>query len=70
MSSGQRGSGGGDPSSGGAVQQVIREVGGGSSYPTLTKTNYSDWALLMKVKLKARGLWSTVESGGGDTKWT
>jgi hypothetical protein len=45
---------------------VIREVGGGSSYPTLTKTNYSDWALLMKVKLKARGLWSVIEFGGGD----
>jgi hypothetical protein len=28
--------------------------------------NYSNWALLMKVKLKARGLWSAVESGGGD----
>jgi hypothetical protein len=41
-------------------------VGGGSSYPTLTKTNYSDWALLMKVKLKAHGLWSTVEKGGDD----
>jgi hypothetical protein len=66
MSSEQRGSGGGDPSGGGAVQQVIREVGGGSSYPTLTKTNYSDWALLLKVKLKAKGLWSVVESGGGD----
>jgi uncharacterized membrane protein YgcG len=45
---------------------VIREVGGGSSYPTLTKTNYSDWALLMKVKLKVRGLWSVIEFGGGD----
>jgi hypothetical protein len=44
---GQRGSGGGDPSGGGAVQRVIREVGGGSSYPTLTKTNYFNWALLM-----------------------
>jgi hypothetical protein len=38
------------------IQRVIREVGGGSSYPALTKTNYSDWALLMKVKLKARAL--------------
>jgi hypothetical protein len=38
------------------IQRVIREVGGGSSYPTLTKTNYSDWTLLMKVKLKARAL--------------
>jgi hypothetical protein len=45
---------------------VIREVGGGGSYPTLTKTNYLDWALLMKVKLKARGLWAAVEKGGGD----
>jgi hypothetical protein len=49
-----------------AIPRVICEVGGGSSYPTLTKTNYSDWVLLMKVKLKGRGLWSAVESGGGD----
>jgi hypothetical protein len=28
--------------------------------------NYFDWTLLMKVKLKARGLWSVVECGGGD----
>jgi hypothetical protein len=49
---------------GGVVQWVIREVGGGSSYPNLTKTNYSYWVLLMKVKLKVRG--SAVESGGGN----
>ena len=48
------------------IQRVIREVGGGSSYPALTKTNYSDWALLMKVKLKARALWSVIEEGGAD----
>jgi hypothetical protein len=36
------------------MQRVIREVGGGSSYPALTKINYSDWTLLMKVKLKVR----------------
>jgi hypothetical protein len=53
-------------SGGGVIQRVIHEVGGGSSYPTLTKINYSDWALLMMVKLKARGLWSAVEPGGGD----
>jgi hypothetical protein len=62
----QRAGGGGDSSGGGVVQLVIREVGGGSSYPTLTKTNYFDWVLLIKVKLKARGLWSAVETGGGD----
>jgi hypothetical protein len=66
MSTTQRAGGEGDSSGSSVVQRVIREVGGGSSYPTLTKTNYSDWALLMKVKLKARGLWSTVETDGGD----
>ena len=30
----------------------------------LTKTNYSDWALLMKVKLRARLLWTAIEKGG------
>jgi hypothetical protein len=35
---------------------VIRDVGGGSSYPALTKANYSDWALLVKVKLKVWAL--------------
>jgi hypothetical protein len=48
------------------IQMVIHKVGGGSSYPTLTKTNYSDWALLMKVKLKVRALWSIIENGGAD----
>jgi hypothetical protein len=42
--------------SGSGVQRVVHEVSGGISYPVLTKTNYSNWALLMKVKLKARAL--------------
>jgi hypothetical protein len=45
------------------IQRVIHKVGGRSSYPALTKTNYSDWTLLMKVKLKARALWSVIEDG-------
>jgi hypothetical protein len=48
------------------IQRVIYEVGGGSSYPALTKSNYTDWALLMKVKLKVRALWSVIENGGID----
>jgi hypothetical protein len=60
----------GDESSGigAVVQRVVREVSGGISYPVLTKTNYSNWALLMKVKLKARALWSAVEKGGADVQ--
>jgi hypothetical protein len=50
------------------VQRVVREVSGGISYPILTKSNYSDWALLMKVKLKARALWSAVEHNESDVQ--
>ena len=45
------------------IDWVIREVGSESSYPVLTKTNYSDWALLMKMKLKARVLCNIIEDG-------
>jgi hypothetical protein len=38
------------------IQRVIHEVGGETSYPALAKANYSDSALLMKVKLKAWAL--------------
>jgi hypothetical protein len=48
------------------IQRVIHEVGSRRSYPSLTKTNYSDWALLMKVKLKVRTLWSVIKDGGAD----
>jgi hypothetical protein len=45
------------------IQRVVREVRGGTSYPVLTKTNYTDWARLMKVKLRARHLWRAIEVG-------
>jgi hypothetical protein len=38
------------------VQRVVHEMGGGWAFLVLTKNNYSDWALLMRVKLKACGL--------------
>jgi hypothetical protein len=41
---------------GGMIQRVIYEVGDGTSYHALTKTNYSDWVLLMKMKLKVWAL--------------
>jgi hypothetical protein len=48
------------------VQRVVREVSGATAFPVLTKNNYSDWAMLMRVKLKARGLWVAVDKGGVD----
>jgi hypothetical protein len=47
------------------IQRVIREVGK-SSNSALTKTNYSDLALFMKVKLKAQGLKSAIQDGSTD----
>jgi hypothetical protein len=41
------------------VDRVVEKVAstGPVSYPLLMKTNYNDWALLMKIKLEARLLW-------------
>jgi len=47
------------------VQRVVKEVSG-TPYPQLTRTNYEDWSLLMRVKLEARGLWDAVEHGDAD----
>jgi hypothetical protein len=44
------------------VREVVRESGGGAvNYPTLTKTNYSEWAIIMRVQLQGAGLWDAVE---------
>jgi len=46
------------------VERVVKEVGGGGGsiqYPTLTRTNYSNLALLMRVNLEAAGLRHAVE---------
>jgi hypothetical protein len=45
-------------------ERVIREAPGGSGaqivYPKLTTTNYIEWALVMKINLRAQGLWEAV----------
>ena len=40
----------------------MREVSG-TSWPTLTRTNYGEWAVTMKVKLRARRLWNAIDKG-------
>ena len=44
---------------------VIRTVRETSSrdWPQLTRTNYGEWVVLMKWRLKARKLWTAVEVG-------
>ena len=42
--------------------RMVREVIG-TSWSMLTRTNYDEWAVIMKVKLKARRLWDVVDKG-------
>ena len=42
--------------------RTVREVSG-TSWPTLTRTNYGEWAVTIKVKLRARRLWNAIDKG-------
>ena len=44
------------------IMRTVREVSS-TSWPTLTRTNYGEWAVTMKVKLRARRLWNAIEKG-------
>jgi hypothetical protein len=50
------------------VERVAEKVVsvGPVNYPILTKANYNQWSLLMKIKLEARGLWNAVDPGGAE----
>ena len=48
------------------VQAVVRDVGPGGGWPTLTKTNYVEWAAVMRVKLQVRHMWEAVRYGDVD----
>jgi hypothetical protein len=43
------------------VERVIKEASRSVQYPMLTRTNYNEWSLLMRVNLQAQGLWQAVE---------
>ena len=47
------------------VKKTVRDVGG-VQYPMLTRTNYAECVVLMKVMLKARRLWAAVTMGAAD----
>ncbi|XP_062179504.1 uncharacterized protein LOC133884164 [Phragmites australis] len=48
------------------IIERVKETGGSVQYPTLTRTNYQDWSLLMRVNLQAQGLWQAVEPEEGE----
>jgi hypothetical protein len=42
---------------------VVRDVGPGVGWPTLTKTNYVEWAAIMRIRLQVWHLWEAVQDG-------
>ena len=43
------------------IERVIREGSSSGNWPQLTKTNYHEWSLRMRLKLQARHLWDAIE---------
>jgi hypothetical protein len=49
------------------VERIVeRAAPAGGNFPVLTKTNYYEWAALMRIMLQARGLWAAVSDGTTD----
>ena len=44
------------------IVRTMREVSD-TSWPTLTRTNYGEWAVTIKFKLRARRLWNAIDKG-------
>jgi hypothetical protein len=48
------------------IQAIVRDVGPSGEWPTLTKTNYVEWATMMRVQLQVRHMWEAVRYGDVD----
>jgi hypothetical protein len=48
------------------IERVVEKASASIVYPILTHTNYSEWALVMRVNLQAVGLWGAINKGSGD----
>jgi hypothetical protein len=48
------------------IQAIVRDVSPDGGWPTLTKTNYVEWAAVMRVQLQERHMWEIVRYGDID----
>jgi hypothetical protein len=53
--------GGGNGGDGEVVVQQVKEEGVVLRYPTLAEDNYGAWAVMLKIFMRAQGLWAAVE---------
>jgi hypothetical protein len=42
---------------------VVRDVGPVVGWPTFTKTNYVEWAAIMRIRLQVWHMWEAVQDG-------
>ncbi|KAK1620484.1 hypothetical protein QYE76_026001 [Lolium multiflorum] len=47
-------------------ERVVRESTGSAQYPTLTRSNYPEWAMVMRVQLQAQHLWDVIQYGADE----
>jgi hypothetical protein len=47
------------------LHRTVKEIGN-AGWPMLTKTNYTDWAALMRVMLQGRQLWDAIHVAAAD----
>ena len=40
---------------------MVRDLGPGGRWPTLTKSNYVEWVAVMRVRLQVRHMWDVVQ---------
>ena len=45
------------------VERIVWQTSSMVQLPPLARTNYTEWALVMRVRLQAQGLWEVVEHG-------
>ncbi|XP_072148540.1 uncharacterized protein [Setaria viridis] len=46
------------------VHRTVKEASASVQYPMLTKTNYPEWVVMMRINLQAQGLWAAIDPGG------
>ena len=49
-------------------ERVVRESTSSAQYPTLTRSNYAEWAMVMRVQLQAHHLWDAIEYGADEDR--
>jgi hypothetical protein len=59
--SGGKGGYGASGNAKGEIVHVVHEIACVVNWPKLTKTNYTQWSLVMKIKLQARNLWEAID---------